>query len=247
MYEEFSTKEMKSWRDLLLVHKFAVEEVNTKLQILDEEFRSIHDYNPIEHIKSRVKKPPSIMDKLVRYGHEATIENARKYIFDIAGIRVICAFTSDIYKVYDLLKRQDDVKIIEVKDYIENPKPNGYMSMHVHVEIPVFLSSGVVPTRIEIQIRTIAMDFWASLEHKIYYKYRNKAPKKITDQLKVCAGMITHLDARMLDIKNQISEIDSAETMDKQVIKKLANLEFEENLRKELDVLESIESQRQKI
>ena len=124
MYEEFATKEMKPWRDLLLVHKFAVEEVNTKLQILDEEFRSIHDYNPIEHIKSRVKKPPSIMDKLVRYGFEPTIENARKHIFDIAGIRVICAFTSDIYKVYNLLERQDDVKIIEVKDYIANPKGN---------------------------------------------------------------------------------------------------------------------------
>tara|TARA_Y100000588_G_C14077620_1_gene848656 strand:+ start:280 stop:972 length:693 start_codon:yes stop_codon:yes gene_type:complete len=218
MYEEFATKEMKPWRDLLLVHKFAVEEVNTKLQILDEEFRSIHDYNPIEHIKSRVKKPPSIMDKLVRYGYEPTIENARKHIFDIAGIRVICAFTSDIYKVYDLLERQDDVKIIEVKDYIANPKDNGYKSMHVHVEIPVFLSSGVVPTRIEIQIRTIAMDFWASLEHKIYYKYRNKAPKKITDQLKVCANMITLLDDRMLDIKNEIQELDLDQTLDLDVI-----------------------------
>jgi len=221
MYEEFATKEMKPWRDLLLVHKFAVEEVNTKLQILDEEFRSIHDYNPIEHIKSRVKKPPSIMDKLVRYGFEPTIENARKHIFDIAGIRVICAFTSDIYKVYDLLERQDDVKIIEVKDYIANPKGNGYKSMHVHVEIPVFLSSGVVPTRIEIQIRTIAMDFWASLEHKIYYKYRNKAPKKITDQLKVCANMITLLDDRMLDIKNEIQELDLDQTLDLDVIGKI--------------------------
>ncbi|WP_430884323.1 GTP pyrophosphokinase [Fusibacter sp. JL216-2] len=221
MYEEFATKEMKPWRDLLLVHKFAVEEVNTKLQILDEEFRSIHDYNPIEHIKSRVKKPSSIMDKLVRYGFEPTIENARKHIFDIAGIRVICAFTSDIYKVYDLLDRQDDVRIIEVKDYIANPKDNGYKSMHVHVEIPVFLSSGVVPTRIEIQIRTIAMDFWASLEHKIYYKYRNQAPKNITDQLKVCANMITLLDDRMLDIKNEIQELDFQQTLDMDVISEI--------------------------
>ncbi len=208
MYEEFSVEGMKSWRDLLLLHQFAVEEVNTKLQILDREFRFIHDYNPIEHIKFRVKKPPSIMDKLVRYGYEPTIDNARKYIMDIAGIRVICAFTSDIYKVYDLLRRQDDVKIIQVKDYIENPKKNGYMSLHVHVEVPVFLSSGPVPTCIEIQIRTIAMDFWASLEHKIYYKYRNKAPKQITDQLKECADMIAHLDTKMLDIKRQIMEID---------------------------------------
>ncbi len=215
MYEELSIEGMHSWRDLLLLHQFAVEEVNTKLQILDREFRFIHDYNPIEHIKSRVKKPPSIMDKLVRYGYEPTIENARKYIMDIAGIRVICAFTSDIYKVYDLLRRQDDVKIIQVKDYIKNPKPNGYMSLHVHVEVPVFLSSGVVPTCIEIQIRTIAMDFWASLEHKIYYKYRNKAPQQITDQLKECADMIYHLDTKMLDIKKQIMEIDGFKNADK--------------------------------
>ncbi len=213
MYEELSVEGMDSWRDLLLLHQFAVEEVNTKLQILDREFRFIHDYNPIEHIKSRVKKPPSIMDKLVRYGFEPTIENARKHIMDIAGVRVICAFTSDIYKVYDLLRRQDDVKIIQVKDYIENPKPNGYMSLHVHVEIPVFLSSGPVPVCIEIQIRTIAMDFWASLEHKIYYKYRNKAPKQITDQLKECADMIAHLDSKMLDIKRQIMEIDGFRSM----------------------------------
>ncbi len=210
MYEELSAEE---WRDLILLHQFAVEEINTKLQILDREFRTIHDYNPIEHIKSRVKKPKSIMDKLVRYGYEQTIENAKKYIKDIAGIRVICAFTSDIYKVYDLLRRQNDVKIIQVKDYIENPKPNGYMSLHVHVEVPVFLSSGPVQTCIEIQIRTIAMDFWASLEHKIYYKYKNKAPKQITDQLKVCADMIAHLDTRMLDIKRQIMEIDGFESL----------------------------------
>ena len=221
MYEEFATNDMRPWRDLLLVHKFAVEEINTKIQILDEEFRSIHDYNPIEHIKSRVKKPSSIMDKLVRYGYEPTIENARKHIFDIAGMRIICAFTSDIYTVYALLEKQTDIKIIEVKDYIANPKPNGYKSMHVHVEVPVFLSSGVVPIRIEIQIRTIAMDFWASLEHKIYYKYRNKAPKKITDQLKVCANMITLLDDRMLEIKSEISELDAERTLDGEVIGEL--------------------------
>ncbi len=213
MYEELSVEGMAEWRDLILLHQFAVEEINTKLQILDREFRFIHDYNPIEHIKSRVKHPKRIMDKLERYGFEPTIENAKKHIKDIAGIRVICAFTSDIYKVYDLLTRQTDVNVIQVKDYIKHPKPNGYMSMHVHVEIPVFLSSGSVQVCIEIQIRTIAMDFWASLEHKIYYKYRNTAPKKITDQLKVCADMIAHLDTRMLDIKRQIMEIDGFESL----------------------------------
>lgn len=222
MYEALMTEEMKPWRDLLLVHKFAVEEVKTKLEILDEEFRNIHDYNPIEHIRYRVKKPNSITEKLVRIGHEPTIENARKYIFDIAGIRIICAFTADIYRVVELLKNQNDINIVLVKDYIENPKPNGYKSLHVHIEIPVYLSSGVVSTRIEIQIRTISMDFWASLEHKIYYKYRNKAPEHIIDQLKLCANMISILDSRMLDIKNEITSLDlSGETLNERVISSL--------------------------
>jgi len=219
MYEALMTEEMKPWRDLLLVHKFAVEEVKTKLQILDEEFRNIHDYNPIEHIRYRVKKPNSIIEKLIRIGQEPTIENARKHIFDIAGIRIICAFNADIYRVVELIERQTDIRIVEVKDYIKNPKENGYKSLHLHIEIPVFLSSGVVPTRIEIQIRTIAMDFWATLEHKIYYKFRNKAPHKITDQLKICADMISILDDRMLELKNEISELDlTTDTLDEGVI-----------------------------
>jgi putative GTP pyrophosphokinase len=218
MYEALMTEEMKPWRDLLLVHKFAVEEMKTKLSILDEEFRNIHDYNPIEHIRYRVKKPNSIMEKLDRLGLEPTIENARMHLSDIAGIRIICSFTTDIYRVVELLEKQDDIKIVQIKDYIRNPKANGYKSLHLLVDVPVFLSSGAVPTRIEIQIRTIAMDFWASLEHKIYYKYRDKAPSKITDQLKVCANMISILDERMLDIKNEIGSLRDDGTLDKDVI-----------------------------
>lgn len=218
MYEALMTEEMKPWRDLLLVHKFAVEEMKTKLGILDEEFRNIHDYNPIEHIRYRVKKPNSIMEKLDRLGLEPTIENARMHLSDIAGIRIICSFTTDIYRVVELLEKQDDIKIVQIKDYIRNPKENGYKSLHLLVDVPVFLSSGAVPTRIEIQIRTIAMDFWASLEHKIYYKYRDKAPSKITDQLKVCANMISILDERMLDIKNEIGSLRDDGTLDKDVI-----------------------------
>ncbi len=221
MYEALMTEEMKPWRDLLLVHKFAVEEIKTKLEILDEEFRNIHDYNPIEHIRYRVKKPNSIMEKLERLGLEPTIENARLHLSDIAGIRIICSFTTDIYRVYELLSLQDDIKIVEIKDYIETPKENGYKSLHLLVDIPVFLSSGVVPTRMEIQIRTIAMDFWASLEHKIYYKFRDKAPSKITDQLKVCANMISILDERMLDIKNEIVSLRLDGTLDKDVISEI--------------------------
>lgn len=208
MYEALMTEEMKPWRELLLVHKFAVEEIRTKLNILDEEFRNIHDYNPIEHIRDRVKKPNSIIEKLERIGLEPTIENARHHIFDIAGIRIICAFTADIYSVVDLLSRQSDIKIVEVKDYIKCPKPNGYKSLHVHIEYPVFLSSGTVPTRVEIQLRTIAMDFWASLEHKIYYKYREKAPGNIQEQLKECADLISNLDDRMYNLKQEIITLE---------------------------------------
>ena len=208
MYEALMTEEMKPWRDLLLVHKFAVEQIKTKLQILDEEFRNIHDYNPIEHIRYRIKKPNNIIEKLKRYGFEPTIENARKHLSDIGGIRIICSFTTDIYRVHELLDLQDDLNIVLIKDYIKNPKPNGYQSLHLHIEIPVYLSSGVVYTRIEVQVRTIAMDFWASLEHKIYYKFRNEAPKKMTDQLKLCANMISTLDKRMLSIKNEMLRYD---------------------------------------
>ncbi|HSN65282.1 MAG TPA: GTP pyrophosphokinase family protein [Fusibacter sp.] len=211
MYEALLTDEMKPWRDLLLVHQFAVEEIRTKLNILDEEFRNIHDYNPIEHIRYRVKKPQSIKEKLQRIGFEPSIENAKKHIFDIAGIRIICAFTADIYNVLELLSRQSDFKIVEVKDYIENPKENGYKSLHVHIEYPVFLSSGVVPTRVEIQFRTIAMDFWASIEHKIYYKYREKAPKMIQAELKGCADLIASLDDRMFNLKKIINDLESKE------------------------------------
>ncbi len=205
--------EMKPWRDLLLVHKFAVEEIRTKLTILDEEFGSIHDYNPIEHIRYRVKKHSSIIEKLERIGLEPTIENAKAKIFDIAGIRIICAFTADIYAVLRLIERQTDMNIVDIKDYIKNPKANGYKSLHVHVEFPVFLSSGVVPTRVEIQLRTIAMDFWASIEHKIYYKYREEAPSNIQNQLKECADIISQLDQRMFRLKQDIRGLEDDESI----------------------------------
>lgn len=214
MYETLMSEEMKPWRDLLLVHKFAVEEIKTKLNILDEEFGNIHDYNPIEHIRYRVKKPESIFEKLERLGLEPTIENAKNNIFDIAGIRIICAFSADIYKVVDLLSQQSDIKIVNTKDYIKHPKSNGYRSLHVHIEFPVFLSSGTVPTRVEIQLRTIAMDFWASIEHKIYYKYREKAPDHIQSQIKDCADLISNLDKRMYNLKQQIEGLEENENFE---------------------------------
>jgi putative GTP pyrophosphokinase len=199
-------KQYNEWNNLLLINKFALSEVNTKLNILNEEFQFIHSHNPIEHIKSRIKSTESILSKIERKGYKVTVENAQKYIHDIAGIRIICSFTSDIYNIYKLIEKQNDFNIIEIKDYIKNPKPNGYRSLHLIVEIPVFLSYRTVPVKVEIQIRTIAMDFWASLEHKIFYKFNKTVPSNMTEQLKECADVITDLDYKMLDIKNKMEE-----------------------------------------
>ena len=200
------TRDTNEWKNLMLIYRFALKGVDTKLNILNEEFQFFHFRNPIEHIKSRVKTVDSVIDKLIRKGYEATIENAREYIHDIAGVRIICSFTSDIYVIYELIKNQSDVKIIEVKDYIKNLKPNGYQSLHLIVEIPVFLSDRSEHVKVEIQIRTIAMDFWASLEHKIFYKFNKAIPDEITHQLKECADDIAHLDQKMLSIKHEIEQ-----------------------------------------
>lgn len=197
-----------SWERLLLLNKFAVEEIYTKLKILNEEFSHNQSINPIEHIKTRVKRRKSIIRKLEKKGINPTPENAKKHLQDIAGVRLICSFTSDIYRLYDTLKRQDDLRILEVKDYIENPKGNGYQSLHMLVEVPVFLSEGSENMCVEIQIRTIAMDFWASLEHKLYYKYDDDVPDHITNDLRECAYIINDLDSRMLNIKFQIDNYD---------------------------------------
>lgn len=192
------------WKNLIMIYKFALMEITTKLNILNEEFEFFHLHNPIEHIKSRVKSMDSLKEKLIRKGYEVNIENAKKFINDIAGARIICSFTSDIYTIYELIKKQSDLKVVEVKDYIKNPKPNGYRSLHLLVEVPVFLTNRIEEVRVEIQIRTIAMDFWASLEHRIFYKFNKDVPKELTDQLKECADMIKHLDNKMLSIKKEV-------------------------------------------
>nr|WP_058304638.1 GTP pyrophosphokinase family protein [Gorillibacterium timonense] len=206
-----NTKMINDWKNWLLVYKFALDEVNTKLEILNEEFQFIHNYNPIEHMKSRLKSPESIISKLRRKQLDVTMENAREHIRDIAGIRIICSFTTDIYKIIDLLSRQSDVQVLKVKDYIQNPKPNGYRSAHMIILIPVFLTDRVEQVPVEIQIRTVAMDFWASLEHKIYYKFESEVPQSITDQLKDSAELIDLLDKRMLAINEEVSEYKQEE------------------------------------
>lgn len=200
--------QVDSWQEVTLVYNAALKQINTKLEILNDEFQHVHRYNPIEHIKSRMKTSESIVKKLKRYGYESTIENMVKYVNDIAGIRVICSFTSDIYRIADMLRSQNDIRVISVKDYMRHPKESGYKSYHMLVTVPVFLSDRIVDVKVEIQIRTVAMDFWASLEHKINYKFEGRAPEHIRRELVECAKMVSQLDARMLALNEEIQSLE---------------------------------------
>lgn len=195
------------YRKMQLLYQSALKEIGTKLEILNDEFKFVHKYNPIEHIESRMKSEESIVRKLMKKGQDITVENIEKYIDDVAGIRVICSFTPDIYRIVDMISNQDDIEVVKTKDYMVNPKPSGYRSYHMIVKVPIFLSDAVVPTRVEIQIRTVAMDFWASLEHKIYYKYDGHAPEYIRSELRECAEMISFLDSKMLAINEEIHSL----------------------------------------
>ena len=207
-------EDVDSWKTIMFLYNAALKEVATKLDILNDEFQHVHKYNPIEHIKTRIKSPESIVKKLKRYGFEASVENMVKEINDIAGVRLICSFTSDIYRLAKMIENQSDLKVISIKDYIKTPKDSGYKSYHMIVAVPVFLSDSVVETKVEIQIRTIAMDFWASLEHKIYYKLEGHAPEYISKGLKECSDMVSALDDKMLLLNESIHEY--LESIDKE-------------------------------
>lgn len=196
-----------SWKEVTLIYSAALRQIETKMEILNNEFQYVHQYNPIEHIKARIKTPESIVKKLKRNGYESTIDNMVKYINDIAGIRIICSFTSDIYRIADMIAEQRDIKVLAVKDYITFPKASGYKSYHMIVTVPVYLSDRTVDTTVEIQIRTVAMDFWASLEHKMHYKFEGDAPEHIRSELVECAKMVSDLDARMLSLNDEILAI----------------------------------------
>ena len=192
----------------MLAYKFATDEMMTKINILKEEFASIHDYSPIEHVNSRLKSPEGILKKAVRKGCPLVIDDIRAQIQDIAGIRITCSFISDTYRVCDMLTSQQDVTVLEVKDYIASPKPNGYKSLHLLVAVPVFMSDRVQPVTVEIQIRTVAMDFWASLEHKIYYQYRGAVPVDLVADLKQAADVANRLDLKMEGLHDQVLAIE---------------------------------------
>ena len=195
------------WKEIMFLYNAALRQINAKIEIMNDEFVERFNYSPIEHIKSRLKTPDSIVRKLKADGYEVSIENMQEKLSDIAGIRIICSFTSDIYRIADMIGEQVDIKVLAVKDYITFPKASGYKSYHMIVTVPVFLSDRTVDTKVEIQIRTVAMDFWASLEHKIHYKFEGDVPEYIKTELVECAKMVSDLDIRMLKLNEEILEM----------------------------------------
>jgi len=196
--------DVENWTELILIYSSALKQVETKLEILNDEFQHVHRYNPIEHIKSRIKTSESIVKKLKKHGYESTLDNMVLHVKDIAGIRVICSFTSDIYEIAEIISNQRDIKVVSVKDYIVNPKPSGYKSYHMIVTVPVYLSDRIIDTKVEIQIRTVAMDFWASLEHKMNYKFEGNAPESLKRELVECAKIVAELDDKMVSLNKEV-------------------------------------------
>lgn len=197
-------EDIVNFREVMMMYHAAIRRVTTKLEILNDELSLDNDNSPIQFIKSRVKKPLSIVNKLHRLEKEVSVESIMGSLNDVAGIRVISSFIDDVYKIADMLVKQDDIALIEVKDYIKNPKPNGYRSYHMIVEIPVFFSEKKQFIRVEIQIRTVAMDFWASLEHQLKYKKDVDGSEGIEDELKQCADTIANTDRQMMNLRNRI-------------------------------------------
>ena len=197
---------MMPLKRLMAYYRCAIMEVETKFNVLNEEFSLEYDRNPIETIKTRLKSTESIIKKLVRRNFPLTVDSIEANLNDIAGVRVVCSFLEDIYLLADCLLQQDDVKLIQVKDYIKNPKPNGYRSLHLIIEIPIFLKDERNDMRVEVQLRTIAMDFWASLDHKLSYKkdIPEEEAKLLRQELLECAQISADLDVRMGEIKNRI-------------------------------------------
>ncbi len=211
-----STKKMMwsmvRYRELQMMYDCALKTIKTKFEVLDSEFEARYKRNPIKTISTRLKSTESIVDKLERYKKQVTLENMINYVNDFAGIRVVCSYIDDIYRIADSLLKQDDVTLITKKDYIKDPKGNGYRSLHLIVSIPVFFAARREEIKIEVQIRTIAMDFWASLEHQLKYKREAENQKQINEELSACAEIIAATDERMLALRRRIEEAEDMPT-----------------------------------
>ena len=202
-----SYNQLDQWTTVMFLYNSALKAINTKIEIMNNEFIHLNNYTPIEHIKSRLKTPDSIVKKLKRNGYEVTIQNMIDHLNDVAGIRIICSFRPDIYRIAKMITSQSDITVLHVKDYIKHPKANGYKSYHLVVTIPIYLSGGPVETKVEIQIRTVGMDFWASLEHKLYYKFEGHAPEHLEDELKACADTVDLLDDKMNTLNEELMQL----------------------------------------
>ena len=202
-FNDFLSK-MQGFQTLMTYYKCAIMEIETKLNVLDAEYSLKHDRNPINSIKSRLKSPNSILEKLQRKRLELDVPTIEENLFDVAGIRVICSFPEDVYTIANALTNQDDITVVEVKDYIANPKPNGYRSLHLIVAIPIFLSQEKRNMNVEIQLRTIAMDVWATLEHQLRYKKETAFDDEMAGELQKCAEISAELDYRMDDLRKKV-------------------------------------------
>ncbi len=216
---------MVQYKELQMYYSCALKEIQTKFEILDTEFKLKYNRNPIASISTRLKRTESIVDKIRRKNLPFTLENIEKHLNDVAGIRVICSYIDDIYLIAEALLRQDDVTLIERKDYIENPKGNGYRSLHLIVEVPVFLTDEKKPMRVEVQIRTIAMDFWASLEHQMKYKQDIPDADWVMKELRDCAAVIRETDERMLAVRRHIEAAADVPTEEEELLARMAKFD----------------------
>ena len=214
------------YKDLMMGYACAIKEINTKFEVLDTEFEVRYKRNPISSIETRLKSQTSILEKMARLGIAPSRENIENNLNDIAGIRVICSYIDDIYFLADALTKQDDIKLIKRKDYISNPKPNGYRSLHLIVSVPIFFAESSKEVKAEVQIRTIAMDFWASLEHQIKYKKNVKNADKVIARLKECADEIAHVDETMQQIRMEMDKIQENSTDAETLYEKLKKIEI---------------------
>ena len=200
--------EKDAFATVMFVYQSALIQMRSRIDVLNNELSQVYSYNPIEYVKTRLKTPESIMQKLRKQGHSFNVNDLIEYIHDIAGIRITCSFFSEVYFLSDMIAKQDNLEVLSIKDYIKNPKESGYMSYHMLLSIPVALADAVVPAKVELQIRTMAMDFWASLEHKIYYKYEGNAPDYFERELQECASIFSRLDTKMMSLNEAMKKID---------------------------------------
>ena len=214
------------YRELRMMYSCAIKEIRTKFDVLNSEFNVRYQRNPIASITSRLKSSSSIMEKLTRLDVPFSVENVNEHLHDVAGIRVICYYVDDIYRLAQALAKQDDITVLNFKDYIKNPKPNGYRSYHLIVSVPVFFSDQTRDMKVEVQIRTIAMDFWASLEHQLKYKKEVPDQQEIVDQLTDCATQIAQIDTQMYEIRNRIEQAEDEPTEEDLLLEKLRKIDL---------------------